>query len=118
MKIGLQVPFFDWPGGPEKTGSTFVEIAKTSERRGLSSFWVMDHLFQLGTFGSKDSPLLEAYTSLSYIATVTEKMKLGVMVTNNVCRHPGVLVKMGASLSAVTVMTTVAVSVNTPSLTV
>lgn len=97
--MGFQLPYFDWPGSPETTASILEKIAKTVEDAGFSSFWVMDHLFQLGgAFGSKDAPLLEAYSTLSYVAGHTKSIKLGVLVPNNILRHPGVLVKMVTTL--------------------
>ena len=99
MKLGFQLPYFDWPGGAEETAPRLKEIAEAVEEAGFSSFWVMDHLFQLGgAFGEKTAPLPEAYTTLSYVAGLTKKVKLGVLVTNNVLRHPGVLVKMVTTL--------------------
>jgi alkanesulfonate monooxygenase SsuD/methylene tetrahydromethanopterin reductase-like flavin-dependent oxidoreductase (luciferase family) len=99
VKVGFQLPYFDWPGAPETTASILKKIVKTVENAGFSSFWVMDHLFQLGgSFGSKDAPLLEAYSTLSYVAGLTKSIKLGVLVTNNILRHPGVLVKMVTTL--------------------
>ena len=99
MKIGFQLPYFDWPGAPRTTASRLKEIVEAVEEAGFSSFWVMDHLFQLGgAFGPKDAPLPEAYTTLSYVAGLTKSIKLGVLVTNNVLRHPGVLVKMVTTL--------------------
>jgi len=99
MRIGLQVPFFDWPGYPQTIGPILVEIGKTAESAGFSSLWVMDHLFQLGeAFGPIDAPLLEAYSTISYLAAVTRKIKMGVLVTNNICRHPGLLVKIVSTL--------------------
>jgi alkanesulfonate monooxygenase SsuD/methylene tetrahydromethanopterin reductase-like flavin-dependent oxidoreductase (luciferase family) len=59
----------------------------------------MDHFFQLGdAFGPIDAPLIEAYSTISYLASVTKKAKLGVLVTNNIFRYPGVLVKMVTTL--------------------
>jgi alkanesulfonate monooxygenase SsuD/methylene tetrahydromethanopterin reductase-like flavin-dependent oxidoreductase (luciferase family) len=99
VKLGFQLPYFDWPGTPGTTASKLREMAEAVEEAGFSSFWVMDHLFQIGgAFGAKDAPLPEAYTTLSYVAGLTESIKLGVLVTNNVLRYPGVLVKMVTTL--------------------
>ena len=99
MKIGLQVYHFDWPGSPRNIGAKLVEIAKAAENAGFSSLWVMDHLFQLGgAFGPIDAPLLEAYSAITYMASATKRVKVGVLVTNNIFRHPGVLLKMVNSL--------------------
>ena len=99
MKIGFQLPYFDWPGAPETTAPKLREIAEAVEGARFSSFWIMDHLFQIGgAFGAKEAPLPEAYTTLSYVAGLTKSIKLGVLVTNNVLRPPGVLVKMVTTL--------------------
>ena len=99
MKIGLQIYHFDWPGSPENVGPKLTQMAKTAEREGFASLWVMDHLFQLGgAFGPREAPLLEAYSAISYLAAVTTRIKLGIMVTNNVCRYPGMLVKTVSTL--------------------
>jgi alkanesulfonate monooxygenase SsuD/methylene tetrahydromethanopterin reductase-like flavin-dependent oxidoreductase (luciferase family) len=75
------------------------KIVEAVEEAGFSSFWVMDHLFQLGgAFGNKDAPLPEAYSTLSYVSGLTKSIKLGVLVTNNILRYPGVLVKMVTTL--------------------
>ena len=99
MKIGLQIPRFHWPGGTENMGSKLTEIAQTADASGFYSLWVMDHFFQLGgAYGNYDFPMLEAYSTLSYIAGVTEKVKLGAMITSSTYRHPGYLIKMVTGL--------------------
>ncbi|MFX0123978.1 MAG: LLM class flavin-dependent oxidoreductase [Candidatus Hodarchaeota archaeon] len=99
MKIGLQIYHFDWPGSPQNLASKLVEMVRTAEQNGFSSLWVMDHLFQLGdAFGPRDAPVLEAYSTISYLAAVTTQIKVGIMVTNNVCRYPGMLIKAVSTL--------------------
>ena len=48
MKIGLQQPFFNFPGKDNEIGATLIAIAKTAESSGFSSFWLMDHFYQVG----------------------------------------------------------------------
>jgi len=102
MKIGLQVPKFDWPGSPQNTGVKLAEIAHTPDPAGFASLWVMDHFFQITSgLGEADSPMLEAYSTLGYMAGVTEKIRLGTMVTAVVYRHPGHLAKSVTTLDVV-----------------
>lgn len=90
MKIGLQVVRFDWPGNPQNIGSKLAEIARTADAGGFASLWVMDHFFQMGgSFGAPESPMLEGYTTLGYMAAVTQRVQLGLMVGNVTARHPG-----------------------------
>jgi F420-dependent oxidoreductase-like protein len=98
MKIGLQIPSFTWPGGPEKLASKLAEIARTAEDAGFYSLWVMDHFFQIANVGPAENEMLEGYSTLSYLAGLTKKVKLGTMVTGVVYRHPGILVKTVSTL--------------------
>ena len=95
MRVGLQIPNFSWRGGPEIIGPKLAEIAQAAEKAGFSSIWVMDHFFQLGKV--KD-PMLEGYSTLSYLAGVTKRVKLGTLVTGVVYRYPGILVKTVTTL--------------------
>lgn len=96
MHIGLQIPSFKYPGGTEAIRPKLKEIVTTAENAGFHSLWVMDHYYQIkGLFGEAyTDPMLESYTTLGYIAGLTEKALLGVMVTGVIYRHPSVLMKM------------------------
>jgi F420-dependent oxidoreductase-like protein len=99
MKIGLQIPRFDWPGSPRNIGTKLVEIAKTADSVGFSSLWVMDHFFQVGYgYGPPEAPMLEGYSTISYLAAVTQTIKVGLEVTGNFYRHPGILIKTVTTL--------------------
>jgi alkanesulfonate monooxygenase SsuD/methylene tetrahydromethanopterin reductase-like flavin-dependent oxidoreductase (luciferase family) len=99
MKIGLQIPCFNWPGSPENIGLILIEIFQAADQGGVFSLWVMGHFFGLGgVWGPVDGPMLEGYTSISYLVAVTEKIRLGVMVTGAYHRYPGVLVKKISTL--------------------
>ncbi|HTB28634.1 MAG TPA: LLM class F420-dependent oxidoreductase [Steroidobacteraceae bacterium] len=98
MKIGLQVPNFTWPEGPARMGSKLADIARAADEAGFYSLWVMDHFFQISMIGPPENDMLEAYTTLGYLAALTRRVKLGTMVTGVVYRHPGVLVKSATTL--------------------
>jgi F420-dependent oxidoreductase-like protein len=93
MRIGLQIPSFTWPGGPGKLAAKLAEIARAAEESGFYSVWVMDHFFQIPPVGPAEQEMLEGYTALSYLAGVTQRVRLGTLVTGVTYRHPGVLVK-------------------------
>ena len=61
----------------------------------------MDHYFQMEAMAPADEPMLEAYTTLGYLAGVTERMRLGVMVTGVMYRYPGLLAKIVSTLDVV-----------------
>jgi F420-dependent oxidoreductase-like protein len=98
MRIGLHIVRFDWPGHPACIGSTLAEIARTADEAGLYSLWVMDHFFQLGeryglAHGPVEAPMLEGYSTIAYMAGVTQRINLGLLVTCNLFRQPGLLLK-------------------------
>jgi F420-dependent oxidoreductase-like protein len=98
MKIGLQIPNFTYPGGTAVIGPRLAEIASTADEAGFASLWVMDHFFQIGSVGQADEPMLESYSTLSFMAAHTRRARLGTMVTGVIYRHPGLLVKTVSTL--------------------
>jgi F420-dependent oxidoreductase-like protein len=99
MRIGLHIGKFHWPGSPENISDKLTEIAQVADDVGFYSLWVMDHIFQLGTqYGTIHAPveeaMLEAYTTIAYLAAVTKKIKVGAQVTCNFLRNPALVVKM------------------------
>lgn len=93
MKLGLQIPFFTWPGGPPQLRSKLGDIGRTAEAAGYDSIWVMDHHFQIPMVGPAEMDMLEAYTTLGFIAGQTSRVGLGTMITGVTYRHPGILIK-------------------------
>lgn len=98
MHIGLQVPTFTWPDGPQSIGATFGRIAERAERAGLYSLWTMDHVLGPPAVGSIDLAVLEGWSALAFAAGRTSQIKLGVLVTAVNFRHPGLLVKTATTL--------------------
>ena len=99
MKIGLQIYHFDWLGSPRNIGKKLAEIARIADSAGFYSLWVMDHFFHVGQgYGPLEAPMLEGYSTISYLAAVTQQIKVGLMVTGNIYRHPGILVKTVTTL--------------------
>jgi F420-dependent oxidoreductase-like protein len=75
------------------------DIAKLADESGFYSLWVMDHLFQMGDeFGPADAPMLEGYSTINYLAAITERVRVGILVTGNSYRNPGLLIKMVSTL--------------------
>src|SRR4029077_17015174 len=53
----------------------------------------MDHFFQINSLGPPEQEMLEAYTTLGYLAANTSRARLITIVTGVVYRYPGVLAK-------------------------
>jgi F420-dependent oxidoreductase-like protein len=99
VKASIQIPNFTWPGGTEAIGPTLARIGRAAEGAGLDTVWVMDHFFQLdGWLGGPEDPMLEAYSALSYLAAVTERVRLGTLVTGVSYRAAGHLAKTVTTL--------------------
>jgi F420-dependent oxidoreductase-like protein len=98
MQLGIHFANFTLPGGAESLGATLADTAKTAEEVGCSTFTLMDHWFQMESFATSQDPMLEGYTSLGYLAGLTNRMTLGLLVTGVTYRHPGLLAKIVTTL--------------------
>ena len=98
MRMGLHYWNYSTPADPAKIAATLAETARIAEQGGVSVFSVMDHYFQMEHAGSASEPMLEAYTTLGFVAGRTERMTLQVLVTGVMYRHPGLLAKVVTSL--------------------
>lgn len=101
MKIGLQIISFKFPEGFSAIADRLSKIAQTADDVGFSSIWVMDHLFQIDMEKLDmfvGDPMLEAYSTLGYLAGKTKAARLGAMVTGVIYRDPGLLIKAVTSL--------------------
>ena len=98
MQIGVQIPEFNNPGGPARLGAELAAVGRAADDAGFSHIAVMDHFFQIPLIGPPDREMLEAYTTLGYLAGSTSRLKLLTLVTGTVYRHPGVLAKTVTTL--------------------
>lgn len=98
MQFGLHIPDFTWTSGPAALPERLVEIARTAEQGGFDRVSVMDHLWQIEHIGPPEHEMLEAYTTLGYLAATTERVKLLAVVTAVVYREPGLLAKAVSTL--------------------
>jgi len=101
IKLGFQVPNFSYGTGVEKLFPTVIAQAQEAESAGYDSLFVMDHFYQLPMLGAPDAPMLEAYTALGALATATERLQLGTLVTGNTYRNPTLLGKIITTLDVV-----------------
>ncbi len=98
MKVGLQIPDFTTPDGPGRLGPDLATVARTADDAGFEYLAVMDHFFQIGVIGPPEREMLEAYTTLGYLAGHTSRARLLTLVTGVTYRHPGVLAKIVTTL--------------------
>jgi alkanesulfonate monooxygenase SsuD/methylene tetrahydromethanopterin reductase-like flavin-dependent oxidoreductase (luciferase family) len=61
--------------------------------------WLWDHMLPLS--GPKDGPIYEGWTLLSALAARTQRLRLGLLVTNNQIRQPAVLGKIASTVDVI-----------------
>ena len=98
MKLGMHYWNFSTPSQPNAIAPTLAQTARIAEQAGFASFTVMDQFFQMEGVARADDPMLEGYTTLGYLAAVTERMSLGLLVTGVMYRYPGLLAKIVTTL--------------------
>lgn len=98
MRVGVHLVSFDFPGGAGAIAPTLGAVARTAEEVGVDNLSCMDHWFQLGFIGPAEGAMPEGYTTLGYLAALTERVELQLLVTGVTYRHPGLLAKTVATL--------------------
>lgn len=98
MKLGLHLANFTYPSGPRELADDLTRIAAAAEENGFRRLSVMDHVWQIQVVGPPELDMLEAYTTLGYLAARTEQIELVSWVTAVVYREPGLLAKLVTTL--------------------
>lgn len=90
IQLGAQLwsQHTDWP--------SIRDAAVAAETAGWDSVWTWDHL--LAIFGPADQPILEGWTTLAALGSVTTHLRLGLMVGANTFRNPGLTAKLATTL--------------------
>jgi F420-dependent oxidoreductase-like protein len=102
VRLGYQIPNFTYPGVPvENLFDTVAAQAREAEQSGFDTVLVMDHFYQLPGIGAPENAMLEAYTTLGALASVTSTIQLSTLVTGNTYRNPALLAKTVTTLDVV-----------------
>ncbi len=93
MRVGIQLPEVErevrWP--------EYLAMARAAEAAGFDSIWLGDHLL----YEDPERGPWEAWTLLSALAAVTERVRLGPLVACAGFHPPGLLAKMAATIDEV-----------------
>jgi probable F420-dependent oxidoreductase len=102
VRLGIALPHYDGSFCGEPASWPSVErVAVTAENSGWDAAWVSDHLFfDYGKYGGPSDPqgALECWTTLTALAAVTSRVRLGSLALCNDLRNPALLAKMAATL--------------------
>lgn len=100
MRIGVHIVNFGLAGGAPAIAPMMSAVGAAAEEAGLDNLSVMDHYFQMDGMGLGDAhaPMLEAYTTLGFLAAETSTVELQALVTGVTYRYPGLLAKIVTTL--------------------
>jgi F420-dependent oxidoreductase-like protein len=101
IRLALQIPNFSYGTGVAELFPTVIAQAREAQAAGFDAVFVMDHFYQLPMLGDPGQPMLEAYTALGALATTTEDVLLGTLVTGNTYRNPTLLAKIITTLDVI-----------------
>jgi F420-dependent oxidoreductase-like protein len=98
MKLSIAVTNFTWPGGPSRIAADLGRLVRQADEGGIHTVWVADHLVQAEPGTQLTDPMLEAYTTLGYLAGITSRVRLGTAVSAVTFREPALLIKAVTTL--------------------
>ena len=94
VRFGIQTPQQNSNAWPDML-SMWQEV----EQLGFDTAWVFDHFLPI--FSDPTGPCMEGWTSLAALAMATSQIRLGVMVSGNTYRNPGVLAKIATTVDII-----------------
>jgi F420-dependent oxidoreductase-like protein len=98
LRFGLHLGSYTWPGGSAATAERLRSIAGAAEEAGFDAIWVMDHFQQIPQVGRPWEDFLESWTTLAFLAAVTDSVRLGTLVTGITYRNVAHLGKIVATV--------------------
>jgi F420-dependent oxidoreductase-like protein len=103
MRMGVIVPQ-GWTGeydgwDPGRAWARTVSVAGQAERLGFESIWLFDHFHTVPK--PTDELTFESFTSLSALAAVTSRVRLGHIVVCSPYRNPALTAKMISTMDVI-----------------
>jgi F420-dependent oxidoreductase-like protein len=99
MKLALQLNNYIWEGGPERLRATLAEIGRAADEHGFDGIGVADHLWAVPPWmGPIEGQVPEAYTTLTFLAANTRRVRLVALATPPHFRYPAMLARIVSTL--------------------
>ena len=73
-----------------------VDVWRTADEGGFDHIWPFDHLIALGP--DPAAPIFDGWTVLGAMAAITKRARMGLNVTGNLYRHPGLMAKIAVTV--------------------
>ena len=93
MKVGVQLPEVERVVRRDELAA----IARAAEEVGFDSLWVGDHLLYRGDGRPERGPW-DCWTTLAWLAGITERVELGPLVACTAFHPPGILARQAAAV--------------------
>ena len=93
--------FSVWPS-PERSWTDVRDLAVYADQHGWYSLWYADHFMPNDETGiTKDGDVFECWSMIAAIAAVTERLRIGSLVSPTTFRHPTVLANTAATIDQI-----------------
>ena len=97
MKFGVFLPSFIQGEAPDRHARRLRDFARHAEELGFDSLWITDHIVTAHRFYSVS--WLDSLMTLSHVAAITERVRLGTSILILPVRMPAILAKEIATLA-------------------
>ncbi|WP_163510574.1 LLM class F420-dependent oxidoreductase [Fodinicola acaciae] len=98
MRLSLSITNFSWGDGADRLAGHLDRVVRAADDAGIDTVWVPDHLLQGAPGSGPEDEMLEAYTTLGFLAARTTRVRLGAAVTGVTFRPPALLIKAVTTL--------------------
>jgi F420-dependent oxidoreductase-like protein len=98
VRLSLSVTNYTWPDGPARLAEHLDDVVRAADDADLDTVWVPDHLLQFAPGSAATDEMLEACTTLGYLAARSRRVRLGAAVTAVTFRPPALLIKAVTTL--------------------
>jgi len=73
-----------------------TDVWRIGDEAGFDHIWPFDHLIALGP--DPAAPIFDGWTALGAMAALTKRARMGLNVTGNLYRHPGLMAKIAVTV--------------------